>query len=136
MTTSGWGSNRGGGAMRRSVFAALVAALVLITAACQTIRPSGPPSARVPVIFVHGYSGSETVWASTVAAFEAAGYTSGDITVLYYDSSLSAAAASDLLAAEVDHLRTYTGAPKVDVVSHSFGSMVTRQCITRGSCAG
>jgi triacylglycerol lipase len=122
--------------MRRSVIATLAVALVFIAAACQTVRPSGPPSGRVPVLLVHGWSSSASAWDSTVASLQAAGYTSGDLTVFNYDTSLSAAAVSDLLAVEVDHLRSYTGAAKVDVVSHSFGSMVTRHCITLGSCAG
>jgi triacylglycerol lipase len=119
---------------RISTMAALVAVLVLGTA-CQTIRPTGAPSGRTPVVFVHGWNGSEATWDAAVAQFRAAGYTTGDITVVYYDSALSAADAAATLAAEVDHLRAYTGAAKVDIVSHSFGSMVTRHCITLGGCA-
>ena len=122
--------------MKRTATAVGLAALVLICAACQTIRPTGVPSGRTPVVFVHGWNGSETMWEPAVAQFEAAGYSKGDITVLYYDSGLSAADASALLATEVDHLRSYTGAAKVDIVSHSYGSMVTRQCIELGACAG
>jgi pimeloyl-ACP methyl ester carboxylesterase len=115
------------------MIAALVAVL-LVGAACQTIRPSGPPSGRTPVVFVHGWSADEAVWDEAVAAFKQAGYTDGDITVLYYDSSLSAADAAATLATEVDHLRAYTGKSKVDIVSHSYGSMVTRYCIELGGC--
>ena len=115
---------------------ALVVALVLGAAACQTTRPSGSPSAHDPVIFVHGWSASPSMWDTAVTAFKTAGYTSGDITVLSYDSSQSAQQAAATLAAEIDHLRTYTGRSKVDVVSHSLGSMVTRYCIELGSCAG
>ena len=120
---------------RISMLAALVAVL-LSAAACQTIRPTGAPSGRTPVVFVHGWNANETTWDTAVAQFEAAGYTSGDITVLYYDSSLSAHDAAALLATEVDQLRAYTGRPKVDIVSHSFGSMVTKSCIELGGCAG
>jgi len=122
--------------MKRKYTIAGVAALLLLCAACQTIRPTGAPSGRTPVVFVHGWNGNETMWETAVAQFHAAGYTSGDITVVYYDSALSAQDASAVLATEVDHLRAYTGKTKVDVVSHSYGSMVTRQCIELGSCAG
>lgn len=122
--------------MKRLLTAGLLAALMVIGASCQTIRPTGAPSGRTPVVFVHGWSANETMWDTAVGAFRAAGYTTGDITVLYYDSSLSAESAAATLAAEVDHLRSYTGAAKVDVVSHSFGSMVTRSCIELGACAG
>jgi triacylglycerol lipase len=114
---------------------ALVATLALC-AACQTIRPTGPPSGATPVVFVHGWNGDETLWEEAVDQFLDAGYTNGDITVLYYDSSLSAQDAAALLATEVDHLRSYTGQSDVDIVSHSYGSMVTRYCITLGGCAG
>lgn len=122
--------------MKRTLIAAGLLAVLLLCSACQTIRPSGTPSGRTPVIFVHGWNGNETLWNSAVQQFKDAGYSSGDITVLYYDSSISAEAAAATLATEVDYLRTYTGQPKVDIISHSFGSMVTRQCIELGGCAG
>ena len=122
--------------MRKLVRAAVVAALLLGTAACQTVRPTGAPSSHDPVIFVHGWSANASMWDTAVASFESAGYTTGDITVLSYDSSQSAQQAAATLAAEIDHLRSYTGKSKVDIVSHSLGSMVTRYCIELGSCAG
>lgn len=122
--------------MKRTRTAAGVVVLVLLGSACQTIRPSGAASGRTPVVFVHGWSADETMWEPAVAAFKAAGYTDGDMTVLYYDSGLGAADAAAVLATEVDHLRSYTGKARVDIVSHSYGSMVTRSCIALGSCAG
>lgn len=122
--------------MRRSLTMAALAAALLLGAACQTIRPTGAPSGRTPVVFVHGWTADETMWAPAVDAFRSAGYTSGDITVVYYDSALPARDAAAVLATEVDHLRSYTGRSKVDIVSHSYGSMVTRYCIELGGCAG
>jgi triacylglycerol lipase len=122
--------------MKRLLLAASVTVLLLGASACETIRPTGAPSTHNPVIFVHGWNANETMWDTAVSTFTAAGYRSGDITVLYYDSSQSAQAAAATLAAEVDHLRSYTGKAKVDIVSHSLGSMVTRYCIELGSCAG
>jgi pimeloyl-ACP methyl ester carboxylesterase len=120
---------------RISTAAALIVLLVLGTA-CQTIRPTGTPSGRTPVVFVHGWNADETLWNTAVEQFHDAGYTTGDITVLYYDSSKAANEVAALLAAEVDHLRAYTGQAQVDIVSHSYGSMVTRYCIELGGCAG
>lgn len=122
--------------MKRLFLIASVMALVVVAGACETIRPSGPPSDRTPVVLVHGWNADETMWEPAVSAFESEGYTSGDITVLYYDSGLSAQEAAATLATEVDHLRSYTGQDEVDIVSHSYGSMVTRHCIELGSCAG
>lgn len=123
--------------MKRALLASLLALVVLTgLSACETRRPSGAPSGRTPVIFVHGWNSDETKWDDAVARFRSAGYTAGDITVLYYDSSKSAADAARSLADEVDHLRSYTGKSKVDIVSHSYGSMVTKSCIVAGRCAG
>ncbi len=121
--------------MKKFVLTACVAALIVGVTACQTIRPTGTPSGKTPVVFVHGWSADETTWNAAVDHFKAAGYTAGDIDVLYYDTSLSAADASAKLATEVDYLKTYTGKAKVDIVSHSFGSMVTKYCIEKGACA-
>jgi triacylglycerol lipase len=122
--------------MKRIPTMAALTAVLVLGAACETIRPTGTPSGRTPVVFVHGWNGSETLWDTAVDQFHDAGYTTGDITVLYYDSSISAQDASVVLAAEVDHLRDYTGQATVDIVSHSYGSMVTRYCIELGGCAG
>jgi triacylglycerol lipase len=122
--------------MKRIPIVAAVLALLVLGAACETIRPTGTPSGRTPVVFVHGWNGSETTWDTAVSQFHAAGYTTGDITVLYYDSAISAQQASAILATEVDHLRDHTGQDEVDIVSHSYGSMVTRYCIELGGCAG
>lgn len=122
--------------MKRIVVTAVLAGALLACVACQTLRPTGAPSGRTPVVFVHGWTADETTWNTAVADFEAAGYTAGDITVLYYDSTQSAAQVATALATEVDYLRSYTGKAKVDIVSHSFGSMVTKYCIELGGCAG
>lgn len=121
---------------RNASLVLLGGALLFLAAACQTIRPMGSPSGRTPVIFVHGYAGDETVWNAAVQQFEAAGYAPGDITVISYDTNKSAHDAAVDLATEVDYLRNYTGKSKVDVVSHSYGSMVTKYCIELGSCSG
>ena len=123
--------------VKRTLLASVLALVVLAgLSACETRRPSGAPSGRTPVIFVHGWNADEGKWDDAVAEFKSAGYTSGDITVLYYDSSKGAADVASSLADEVDHLRTYTGQQKVDIVSHSYGSMVTKSCIVAGRCAG
>jgi triacylglycerol lipase len=122
--------------MKRLFLVASMPALIVLAGACETIRPTGPPSGQTPVIFVHGWNGNETMWEDAVATFVSEGYTSGDITVLYYDSGMSAQNAAAELATEVDHLRSYTGQDQVDIVSHSYGSMVTRYCIELGACAG
>lgn len=121
--------------MRRAALAAIALVLVLAVTACgPTVRPTGAPSGKTPVIFVHGFSGSPSMWDTAANAFKAAGYTAGDITEISYDSNQSAATAAAQLATEIDYLRQFTGKDKVDIVSHSFGSMVSRWCVELGNC--
>lgn len=119
--------------------AIVIVVLAVLFAACDggsTQEPSGTPSGRRPVVFVYGWNSNTGIWSTAVAALHAAGYTDGDITLFSYDTSKNASDIRPALAAEIDHLRQYTGASKVDVVSHSFGSLVVRSCIELGDCAG
>jgi triacylglycerol lipase len=114
----------------------MIAAFVLAAPSGATTEPSGTPSGKVPVIFVHGFEESGSMWNTAISYFEAHGYTSGDITNFTYDSTKAASAISPQLGTEVDKLLKYTGKSKVDIVSHSFGSMVTRYCMELGTCKG
>jgi len=117
----------------------LVVALAAAATACQlepTRHASGAPSGKTPVLFIHGAPGQPANWGKAVAQFVEAGYTRGDIANFGYDFVWSARAAAEKLALEVDALLTYTGKAKIDIVSFSYGSMVTRYCIELGSCAG
>lgn len=121
--------------MRKPAFTALALALVVALTACgPTIRPTGAPSGKTPVIFVHGFAESPSTWDTAIAAFKAAGYTNGDIDGFSYDSNASAASMATKLAEEVDYVRQFSGQDKVDIVSHSFGSMVSRYCIELAGC--
>jgi triacylglycerol lipase len=102
-----------------------------------TARATGPASTHRPVIFVHGLGSDElNLWFLAIAHFKTQGYTPGDITVIQYVSMNGALPASAQLATEVDWLIAHTGKPKVDIVSHSFGSLVTKHCIVEGGCQG
>jgi pimeloyl-ACP methyl ester carboxylesterase len=103
-----------------------------------TIRASGPASGKTPVIFLHGYSEEDTaMWNVAVEKFKAAGYTTGDYTLEVYDShTKSASDVAAELAIEVDWLTAHTGKPKVDIVAHSLGDLITKACVVQGGCAG
>jgi triacylglycerol lipase len=129
------------------VTAALAALAVALAAACVTVPPSGQASAKKPVVLVHGYIEGNIIWGTLQTSFKAAGYKTGDITNFAYDSTganqaSAAATAATALGRSVDAALAYArangnpSATKVDIVSHSYGSMVTRYCIALGSCAG
>ena len=120
--------------MKKFVVVVLAAVVAIGVAACDPIRPTGTPSGRTPVMFVHGWNAQPSTWDTAVAAFKADGYTTGDIENFSYDTGLSASAAAVQLATEVDYLRTFTGKAKIDIVTHSYGSMVVKYCIEKGGC--
>ena len=127
--------------MRIKTIGAGVGIVLLMSAAIAlpagaTTEPSGTPSGKTPVIFVHGFLESGSLWNTAISNLKAHGYTSGDITNFTYDSTRAASSVAAQLGTEVDKLRSFTGKSKVDIVSHSFGSMVSRYCIELGTCKG
>jgi triacylglycerol lipase len=120
--------------MRKFGVVVLVAVVAIGVAACQPVRPTGTPSGRTPVMFVHGWNAQPSTWDTAVTAFKADGYSTGDLENFSYDTGLSASAAAAQLATEVDYLRTFTNKAKIDIVTHSYGSMVVKYCIEKGGC--
>ncbi len=104
--------------MRRWVFALVAVAAVLV--------PAASASAREPILFVHGFSGAAWNWDVMIDRFEADGYPASELRAIDYDSAQSNAATARELADEVAALRAATGAPRVDVVAHSMGSLSSR----------
>jgi triacylglycerol lipase len=127
---------------------AAVAALTLVAgAACTTKPPSGPASGHTPVVLVHGYVEGNAIWPRMISGLKADGYRDGDITNFAYNTTgagaaSAAATAADRLATAIDAAIAYArrngnpGAAKVDIISHSYGSLVSRWCMALGRCAG
>jgi len=111
------------------------------------LPPSGTASGRTPVVLVHGYIEGNGVWGPMQNRLRQAGYQSGDITNIAYDTTglgaaSAAATAAGRLATAVDAALTFArthgnpSATRVDIISHSYGSMVSRYCMALGQCAG
>jgi triacylglycerol lipase len=142
--------------MRYRPFGALALTLVLVggVASCANPSPiatvsdptasaptaSAPEAAastkpaRTPVVFVHGYLENPSMWVAAKVAFKAKGYTDADMVAISYDYNASVVDSAPTLAKAVDALLKSTGAPNVDIVSHSLGSFVTKQCIISDGC--
>ncbi|MFD8205053.1 esterase/lipase family protein [Streptomyces sp. NPDC059695] len=104
---------------------AVVASLLLSAAPVRAEAPAA--SARVPVVFVHGYNADPGVWGGLRADLRADGYTDADLFSFGYDTHRSVnEVLSGELAAYVEGVKRRTGASRVDLVAHSFGSLVTR----------
>ncbi|MFJ6577365.1 esterase/lipase family protein [Streptomyces sp. NPDC091368] len=105
---------------------AVVASLLLSAAPVQAEAPRAA-SARVPVVFVHGYNADPGVWGGLRADLRADGYADAELFSFGYDTHRSVnESLSGALAAYVEGVKRQTGASRVDLVAHSFGSLVTR----------
>jgi triacylglycerol lipase len=83
-----------------------------------------------PILFVHGINSSGAIWSSMISRFVADGWSApGLLTAVDYDHERSNVVTAGLVAQWVDQIRAATGAPKVDIVTHSMGGLSTRHYI-------
>jgi len=99
---------------------------------CGSIQHVAERNARYPVLLVHGYAASESVWTPLRRAMAGAGF--GHIVSLTYNSF---ATDPEAVSAELTHqaLRalTATGAPRVHLVGHSLGGLIVRCALARSA---
>ncbi|MFI5806084.1 esterase/lipase family protein [Streptomyces sp. NPDC051561] len=120
-----WFRHLGGTAVVLS--AVLVSQLLPVATASAGTASARSGSGRLPVVFVHGYNADPGVWGGLRDDFKADGYTDAQLFSFGYDTHRSVnEVLSGELAAYVEKVMKQTGAPQVDLVAHSFGSLVTR----------
>jgi predicted alpha/beta hydrolase family esterase len=117
--------------LRAVGMAALQLPYALRPRGCGSIQYVAERNARYPVLLVHGYAASESVWTPLRRALAEAGF--GHIVSLTYNSF---AADPEEVSAELMHQAlwalTVTGAPRVHLVGHSLGGLIVR-CALAGS---
>jgi len=109
---------------------------------------AGQALAHDPVIFIHGnsdsalgYSSSFTGWTSSISYFKSQGYTSAELyattwgpaNALLASNQYHSKAYMTQIRAFIQAVKAYTGAAKVDVVTHSMGVTLARKAIIGGS---
>jgi triacylglycerol lipase len=94
------------------------------------------PGGRAPVIFVHGFGSSASQWTGVISQFRSRGYEASQLSAISYQSPPAIEVSAKVLEAEVSRVLARTGAARVDIVSHSMGSMVAKTCIIIGGCKG
>lgn len=112
--------------MRRSLgtfLAAVLAAVACVLSAAQTGTANA--ATHVPVVFVHGYTGSASNWTTAESVFEAGGYTSGELFAYQYNWAQSNKTSAAGLGSYVQQVLSRTGASQVDIVNHSMGGLVS-----------
>src|SRR5260370_6826181 len=114
---------------RRAVgLAALQLPAALRRRGCGSIQYVAERNARYPVLLVHGYAATVSVWTPLRRALVEAGF--GHIVCLNYNSFATDPVA---VSAELAHqaLRTLAaaGAPRIHLVGHSLGGLIIRRAL-------
>ena len=106
----------------KAVFAAL--------AICITGAAFAPASsmAQDPILFVHGWSESASLWNTMIANFEKNGYAKSELSAYSYNTGTSnkTLAETEVKSRVETLLKNNPSATKVDIIAHSMGSLNTR----------
>lgn len=112
--------------MRRLFPCAPITALLLLAAGCGDSPTAVEPTARQPIIFVHGAGGSASDWAGVLARFREDGWTDRELIAASYNSLVSNASVAALIRDHVESVVRATGWDKVDMITYSMGSVSSR----------
>ena len=105
-----------------------LSAIVAAIALCITATALAPvASAKDPILFVHGWSSTSSVWNTMISRFEKDGYAKSELMAYSYNTSQSnKVSAEKEVKPRVETLLKNTGAAKVDIIAHSMGSLNSR----------
>lgn len=111
----------------KKYLAAAAAATLLMAPAAQAGKPGGGGTiTHDPIVFVHGWNSSGSVWSNMISRFQADGWTSAELNNWSYNTSQSNATTAGQLSNLVNDVLRRTGAAKVDVITHSMGGLSSR----------
>ena len=95
---------------------------------CWGVQYVAERNARYPVLLVHGYAATESVWTPLRHALAEAGF--GHIVSLNYNSfATDPAAVSAELTHEALQALAAAGAPRVHLIGHSLGGLIVRYAL-------
>jgi triacylglycerol lipase len=92
-------------------------------------KPPPPPPPVIthdPILFVHGWNASSSTWTTMVNRFTADGWTSAELVNWSYNYHQSNATTAAQIGQKVDSIIRVTGAAKVDIITHSMGTLSAR----------
>lgn len=106
-----------------------LATLVAALAVCVAAAVPATASAQDPILFVHGYVESASLWNTMIGRFEKDGYPKSYLSAYSYNTSQSNKIDAEEVKSKVEALLKTTGATKVDIIAHSMGSLNSRYYI-------
>jgi triacylglycerol esterase/lipase EstA (alpha/beta hydrolase family) len=111
--------------MRKRLLAFVSTAAILIGVA--GIVPASS-LAQDPILFVHGWSESSSLWNTMISRFEKDGYAKSALMAYSYNTATSnkTLAETEVKSHVETLLNNNPGATKVDIIAHSMGSLNTR----------
>jgi triacylglycerol lipase len=108
--------------LRKRLTAFVTAIAICITGAALLPAAS---LAKDPILFVHGWSESSSVWKTMIGRFEKDGWKKSELSNYSYNTSQSnKTSAANEVKPRVEALLGFTG--KVDIIAHSMGSLNSR----------
>ncbi len=102
-----------------------MAAAAAICLAGTAMSPAAA-SAQDPILFVHGYLESSSLWKTMISRFEKDGYSKSFLSAYSYNTSQSNKIDAEEVKSRVESLLKTTKASKVDIIAHSMGSLNSR----------
>jgi triacylglycerol lipase len=107
--------------MKRLLAASFLALALLV--------PAGAQAAHTPILFVHGYLESESLWKTMIERFEKDGWGKAELNNWKYDTLQSNVTTAKEVSSKVSGILKATGASQVDLITHSMGALSTRYYI-------
>jgi triacylglycerol lipase len=109
--------------MKKRLMAFVSAMAICVAGAAFTPASS---MAQDPILFVHGYVESASLWNTMISNFEKDGYPKSYLSAYSYNTSQSNKVDAEEVKSRVETLLKNTGATKVDIIAHSMGSLNSR----------
>ena len=109
--------------MGRKIAGALVCAALVVGFGAS---PAGAVTPHDPIVFVHGWNSSGSVWNTMISNFSRDGWTAPELNSWSYNTSQSNVTTASELSTKINQVLAATGNAKVDVVTHSMGGLSSR----------
>jgi triacylglycerol lipase len=117
---------------KKWIVAAIAALAVLAPATASAAKPGGGGGGTIthnPILFVHGWSESSTIWNTMISRFQADGWVTAELNNWSYNTGQSNVTTASQIQTKVNQILSNTGATQVDLVTHSMGALSSRYYI-------